>query len=1195
MNRSTRLYGLLLLTSLLALPAQAALVGYWQFNAASGTSAADSSGAAHPGILTNMATPSVWVAGYNGNALNFDGVNDFVSVADHADVDMSTAFTFSAWIKITSLPSGANLRTIISKNTNYAVHVTSTGAINWRWQNSSSVARTLVSPAGKVVAGTWVHVAVRYASGAQAIFINGVSVATSTYSETLKVNTNPLLIGQNFGNTNRFLGLIDDVHLYNNARTDADLTVAGGALPACKAGAFGDGLQSHVAGGSITLSNNAQVINAIDPVLPSSSGTVTSGSSGCGTTACTARGTPAAIFNPGPFPSTSGFATNVTVSSGGSATLGSAGNQYNSIVADNNATLVFSGQTSWYINSLTLNNGVTASFAPGNYWIRNLSIGNNAIINVTGSGTVRLYIGTSATISNNARINSPSSGSTGTVSQLFIYGYNDLIIDNNDTVSAIIYAVNNLTLNNNAAVFGAASAANITMNNNSIFTYDATGIVDIDLGGGCGGTVPAASALTLTAASSASTCGSLPVTLAAVDSTGALVTDYTGTVTLSTSSGHGTWSASAASGTLTAGADTGGATYTFVAADNGDAVFNLSNVHADDLTITANDGTLSITSSSIGFRDNIFAITSVDPLGSDIVAGRDHAMKVGMWQKDPTTGVCSVATNYTGSKNLKAWIARVAGTDPGGTAPTIGALSLPSSLPAANYTATFTSGTHTFNLSSTDVGKYAINFQDDSLTFTNRSITGSSNIYVVRPFGFAVDFSGDRATNGTGGSSYANDATKTPTFAKAGQAFATTVRAVTWQAADDSNGDGLPDAVSNLYNNGTTAAFNAGTTLSANLVAPVGGTLGTLANTALTGFSGGAKTAAPAPTYSEVGIINVTATSSAYLGGTVNVSGTALNVGRFYPDHFAVASSLITPFCSTGTAFTYIGQSFPASFTLRAENASNALTTNYVSSATASANFAKLAPSTQMGYAAADTTVAPATSLTSRLQTNSSTGSWPTVSGSGRGSAAISANFALQRLSGTNGGTKVSGPYANFATGIKPVDSDGVALASFDLDTDANSINDAKILGVMAERHGRLVLDNAVGSELAALPIPTRLEYYNGPTIGFVLNSDDDAVVGSAASLSAASFSLSGFGGNLSNGETALTYSAGSAGRPSLSLSAPGNGNSGSLNVTGALVPAWLRFDWNTATAGDDLPNSHSVFGAYNGVAPVIYRRETYR
>ncbi|MCH8987029.1 hypothetical protein IIA94_02575, partial [Patescibacteria group bacterium] len=91
------------------------LVGYWDFEEGNGIIAADSSGNGNDGTLTNM-TEDDWVAANNpktntGGALEFDEVDDYVSIAVSSIFDITDAITLSAWAKRSS--GGDN--TIVSK------------------------------------------------------------------------------------------------------------------------------------------------------------------------------------------------------------------------------------------------------------------------------------------------------------------------------------------------------------------------------------------------------------------------------------------------------------------------------------------------------------------------------------------------------------------------------------------------------------------------------------------------------------------------------------------------------------------------------------------------------------------------------------------------------------------------------------------------------------------------------------------------------------------------------------------------------------------------------------------------------------------------------------------------------------------------------------------------------------------------
>src|SRR5690606_11767251 len=142
-----------------------------------------------------------------------------------------------------------------------------------------------------------------------------------------------------------------------------------------------------------------------------------------------------------------------------------------------------------------------------------------------------------------------------------------------------------------------------------------------------------------------------------------------------------------------------------------------------------------------------------------------------------------------------------------------------------------------------------------------------SNLFVVRPFGFDIDFSDGRQNNGTGDASYALDENGS-LWKIAGEAFDTTVTAVGWQGGDDLNQDGVPDAGALLSDNHPTPNFDQDSTqgdysvkltVTDNKVigATGSGTLGMLTDDEFDSFVAGANT--HTISYNEVGIIDLQA------------------------------------------------------------------------------------------------------------------------------------------------------------------------------------------------------------------------------------------------------------------------------------------------------------------------------------------------
>ncbi|MCK5385838.1 MAG: hypothetical protein KAJ39_01545, partial [Gammaproteobacteria bacterium] len=121
-------------------------------------------------------------------------------------------------------------------------------------------------------------------------------------------------------------------------------------------------------------------------------------------------------------------------------------------------------------------------------------------------------------------------------------------------------------------------------------------------------------------------CQAESITIEAHDASHIVDTTYTSTITLSTSTTNGDWSntstASDALGTLTAGTiDSGTATYTYVASDNGSIILNFKDTHTETANINTVDGTTTETSNSALVADDYeiaFASTGFNFLAAGV-------------------------------------------------------------------------------------------------------------------------------------------------------------------------------------------------------------------------------------------------------------------------------------------------------------------------------------------------------------------------------------------------------------------------------------------------------------------------------------------------------------------------------------------------------------------------------------------------
>lgn len=500
-------------------------------------------------------------------------------------------------------------------------------------------------------------------------------------------------------------------------------------------------------------------------------------------------------------------------------------------------------------------------------------------------------------------------------------------------------------------------------------------------------------------------------------------------------------------------------------------------------------------------------------------------------------------------------------------------------------------------------------------------ITGNSS-FVVKPWDFLVD-SVLRTADG-----FANPAAADASgaaFIAAGQSFSARVTA---RNAPHKITDGSGSTVTNplvttpygrtakLFGKEQTAE---GVRLASDAAAlqPTGGANPALANADIAGSSFGTGANLGMATVSnlswpEVGIIRLqprilpagSETSGDYLGAGDVSRYTSPNIGRFHPSEFALADIVFVnrqaSACLPASSFSYLDEAMGLNFALEARSSSGSITRNYADT------FARLslpAGGTTLNFAAARPAPGFA-ALSGRVAASGFAGNWPVVGAIDGGRISLSGQVSISSLN-TPAGNRVApdGPFLGAKIGLAPLDSDGVRLASYDLDSDNSGGAggpDRRTVATTNLHFGQLRLLPAIGSERLPLVMNAEIQRWMGS--GFVPNGDD-----SCTSIPLARLGLRDWSGNLAVGETTIISGAASfaAGRSLIRLSAPGVANNGQVNVTADLAGAGLSYlggRWPelpavvdaTATRFDDAPWATAAFGLFRGVNQVIHRRENY-
>ncbi len=201
-------------------------VGWWKMDEGQGATVYDHSGNANNGTMTNMDPATDWVAGKNNSALDFDGSNDYVSVADNNLWNFGTNdFSINLWAKWTSL---ANIESILGQSTSGG-NVTKWNLVksmNTSFGYDNSLLTFHVYNGGNYFASwnwtastnTWYNVAIVRSGNNWNLYVNGIQTGgTQTQSASVPNIATDLRIGSDGEAWNFLNGQIDDVRIYNYA------------------------------------------------------------------------------------------------------------------------------------------------------------------------------------------------------------------------------------------------------------------------------------------------------------------------------------------------------------------------------------------------------------------------------------------------------------------------------------------------------------------------------------------------------------------------------------------------------------------------------------------------------------------------------------------------------------------------------------------------------------------------------------------------------------------------------------------------------------------------------------------------------------------------------------------------------------------------------------------------------------------
>jgi len=193
------------------------LIAHWKFDEGGGSLVHDSSGYGNDGIIQGAS----WVRGRFGNALTFDGKEDWVQADSSQSLDTKNEITLEAWINPREGPPQPILE--YNDGAHFGVHV-------WQWNRWSDLfvnfmhtkGSQLLTAPGVMTTG-WQHIAAVYDGTHGKLYRNGDLVASKKMGKLILQTSFDFYIGSRPSERRYFNGFIDEVRIYNRALSQTEI------------------------------------------------------------------------------------------------------------------------------------------------------------------------------------------------------------------------------------------------------------------------------------------------------------------------------------------------------------------------------------------------------------------------------------------------------------------------------------------------------------------------------------------------------------------------------------------------------------------------------------------------------------------------------------------------------------------------------------------------------------------------------------------------------------------------------------------------------------------------------------------------------------------------------------------------------------------------------------------------------------
>jgi type II secretory pathway pseudopilin PulG len=190
------------------------LVTHWSFDGDANDDWANKNGTVTGAVLTTG------VDGLANSAYSFDGTGDYVNLGNSSSLTPQGNFTYSLWIKPSTLQRGGNnYAGILAKGSILDIRIRPDGIILYYTSGMSD--NWVIGGGSSLFNGNWHNIVFSYNGTHKKVYIDGSLFNSRAITGSLGTNTNDFFIGSN---TENYTGLMDEVKVYDRALTQTEVT-----------------------------------------------------------------------------------------------------------------------------------------------------------------------------------------------------------------------------------------------------------------------------------------------------------------------------------------------------------------------------------------------------------------------------------------------------------------------------------------------------------------------------------------------------------------------------------------------------------------------------------------------------------------------------------------------------------------------------------------------------------------------------------------------------------------------------------------------------------------------------------------------------------------------------------------------------------------------------------------------------------